>query len=232
MSFLIWALAGLAATYWGLRLFAQPLQAPPGALTPADDAIATRAVDLTRLLGADENPAIAPPPAADARFKLVGVAAARGAGASGPGGAGWAAIAVDGKPSRTYRLGDVVDADLVVHGVTSRTVLLGPRDGAATMTLSLPQMPPAATGQLVVPQLQERVVGMPVGLPGAPAPRVAMPGVLPGPAGAMPPGMISNGGPPNLGVPEAPGAVPGAMTPMVPVPADAEPAIPPLPQID
>ncbi len=140
---MIWAVVALSAAYWALRLLASPLAVPPHA-APAAASLAARA-DLTRLLGAIATAAATQAPAASSRFRLVGVAAPK-SGAVEDGGV--ALIAVDGKPARPYRVGSVVDGDLILAAVERRSASLGPRDGDATLVLELPVLPAAATGSL------------------------------------------------------------------------------------
>ncbi|MEX8496141.1 hypothetical protein [Sphaerotilus sp.] len=138
--------------------------------------------DVLRLLGAvaPVGDAVAPPPAAAARFKLVGAVASTGAGA------GWAVLSVDDRPARVVRLGASVDGQWVLQGVTAKGVSLGPPGAPAQLTLDLPQLPPPATGILPaagvlptsVPGGAIRPPGTVVGLPAAAGPLVA-PGVPP-----------------------------------------------------
>jgi general secretion pathway protein C len=145
-TFVTWGLVAASAVFWGLKLFVKPPPVPVG--TPvAMNAAAVRG-DLTRLLGVDAPPpvaaeAAAPPP--DSRFQLIGVLAAKPRAAARE---GVALIAVDGKPARAYRVGAVVDGQLVVKSVAALGVTLGPRDGAALVSLNLQPMAPAATGTL------------------------------------------------------------------------------------
>jgi general secretion pathway protein C len=60
---------------------------------------------------------------------------------------GWATIAVDGKPPRTYRVGHVVDGSSVLQKVVARGVEIGPRGGAPEVSLQLAPPPAAATGR-------------------------------------------------------------------------------------
>lgn len=181
-AFVIWALVAAAVVGWALRLFGPSHPAPAHVATIAPGAPAR--ADLTRLLGAAPPPevAVAPPPVAASRFRLVGVAAARR-----PDGAGVALIAVDGKPARAFRAGAVVDGDVVVQQVHARGVALGPRGGPAAVALDLPPLPVAATGTM--PPATPTAIpagsppggmpgGMPPGLPGMPS---AMP--MPAPQG-------------------------------------------------
>ena len=141
-AFLIWAAVAGTAVFWGLHLFGTPPEAPPHAQA-APVAPVLRA-DLGRVLGADpallaaapDKPA---PTAEQSRFQLVGVIAS--------GQTGWATIAVDGKPPRTYRVGHVVDGSSVLQKVVARGVEIGPRGGAPVVSLQLTPPPPAATGR-------------------------------------------------------------------------------------
>jgi general secretion pathway protein C len=54
--------------------------------------------------------------------------------------AGAALIAVDGKPAKPYRVGDVVEDGLVLQSVKGRNAALGPVSGAAVLTLELPPL--------------------------------------------------------------------------------------------
>ena len=144
-ALLIWAAVAGAAVFWGLRLFGTSPPAPPHA--QAAPAAAVVRADLARILGPDPAPVAATPPtgqaspsqAEQARFQLLGVIAT--------GSAGWAAIAVDGKPARTYRVGQVVDGSSVLQKVAARGVEIGPRGGAPTVSLQLSPLAPAATGR-------------------------------------------------------------------------------------
>ncbi|MEY2874797.1 MAG: hypothetical protein RLZZ373_2168 [Pseudomonadota bacterium] len=138
----MWAALAGSLVFWGLRLFARPGAVPPQVQTVAIDQ-AVRG-DVLRLLGAvaPAGETAAPPPAAAARFKLVGAVASTGAGPS------WAVLSVDDKPARVVRVGGAVDGQWVLQGVTARGVSLGPAGAAAQLVLDLPQLPPPATGTL------------------------------------------------------------------------------------
>lgn len=144
-----WALVAAAALFWGLRLFVSAPPVPPG--TPVAAIGPAVRGDLTRLLGNDPPPAVvavvaeAPP---DARFQLIGVVTPRTAAAARE---GLALIAVDGKPAKAYRVGAVVDGRTILKSVAARGAMLGPRDGAAQVTLSL--APPAAATTGALPSL-------------------------------------------------------------------------------
>jgi general secretion pathway protein C len=159
LSFAVWALVAAGVVFWVMRLLNRSEPAPAHAVTAAQSAPVASA-DVSRVLGstrpaAAAETATAPPPAADARFRLVGVVAAK---ASAPR-TGLALIAVDGKPPRPVGLGGVVDGSLVLLAVNHRRAELGPAGGSATVKLDLPITPepnratrlpsvPAAVGAL------------------------------------------------------------------------------------
>jgi general secretion pathway protein C len=171
-AFVIWAAVAASAVFWILRLGASSPVAP--AHTVAVGAAAAPRGDLTRLFGA------APEPEANAnvvvqsplssRFRLLGVAAPR----SGGDRTGLALIAVDGKPARSYVVGSPVDGDLLLQSVHARGAKLGARDAPPQVTLDLPPLPPAATGNLTPAPAQESpgpAAGMaPPSFGGAPPP--------------------------------------------------------------
>ena len=179
-AFLIWAAVAGAAVFWGLRLSGSAPEAPAHA-QPAPLATVVRS-DLGRLLGPDpvlpSTDAQAPPAdAQQSRFQLLGVIAAGGGG--GAGRAGWATLAVDGKPPRTFPVGSPVDGSSVLQKVSARGVEIGPRGGAPLVTLELSPLAPAAAGRLAV------IAPPPAALAPSPAPAMAKP--VPGNAG-VPPG--------------------------------------------
>ncbi len=144
-AFLIWAAVAGAAVFWGLHLSGSAPEAPPHA-QPAPVATVVRS-DLGRLLGPDPASPSAESQAPlavaqQSRFQLLGVIAA-GSGGS----AGWATLAVDGKPPRTFRVGSAVDGSSVLQKVSARGVEIGPRGGAPVVTLQLSPLAPAATGR-------------------------------------------------------------------------------------
>ena len=182
LAFVIWAAVAASAVGWGVRLFAPARPAPLHTVTV--DAGAALRGDLTRLFGVDAPPppeAAAPAPA-DGRFRLVGVAAPRAGTASAE---GFALIAVDGKPARAFRVGAVVDGDVVLQEVRPRGAALGPRGGAATVSLEVPPLPPAATGTMpVAPPGGSLPPGAGVSMP---MPAAQMPAPLPASPVAVPP---------------------------------------------
>ncbi|MFT3819475.1 MAG: type II secretion system protein N [Rubrivivax sp.] len=183
-TFLVWALVAASGVFWGLKLWASPLAAPPQTVlaqgTPAAGG------DWSRLFGAAPPPppmAAAPaPPPESSRFQLIGVVAPRAAAAHAQ---GVALIAVDGKPPRAYRVGAAVDGDHVLQSVRARAVTLGPRQGPATIALELPPLQPPATG---VPA----AAGVVPGGPGVLPPPVVTPGTaIGGVRGFRPPGTVA-----------------------------------------
>ena len=147
-AFLIWAAVAGAAVFWGLHLSGSAPEAPAHA-QPAPVATVVRS-DLGRLLGPDTAAPSASPQAPQAvaeqnRFQLLGVIAAGSQG--GAGSTGWATLAVDGKPPRTFRVGSAVDGSSVLQKVRARAVEIGPRGGAPVVTLQLSPLAPAATGR-------------------------------------------------------------------------------------
>jgi general secretion pathway protein C len=146
-ALLIWGAVALSAAYWGLRWFGKPLAVPPGT-TPATMDTTLRG-DLSKLLSgpAPAEGSTEPPPeqaALAGRLQLLGLVAPRDEG----GQAGVALLVLDGKPARAYKIGQMVDGDLMVQAITQRNVQIGPQDGPASVTLELPLMPGAATGTL------------------------------------------------------------------------------------
>jgi hypothetical protein len=145
MTFSVWLLLGGSVAYWGLQLLARPL-AMPASVLPAGDAQAGP-VDLGRLLGVVAVDA-APPPelAPSTRLRLLGVVAPKNARAA-EAGEGVALIDVDGI-ARTVRVGAVVDGELHLLRVDTRSASLGRLGQAPSQVLEI--SPPAApmTGSL------------------------------------------------------------------------------------
>lgn len=135
-AFVIWAAVGASLVYWVLQLWSRPIAAPAHALlVSAADGFNG---DASRVLGTDaapQAPAAAEAAPADSRFRLVGVVAPRAAQSAAP---GVALIATDGKPAKAYRVGAVVDGELVLQAVRSRGASLGLRGEQAQVDLQLP----------------------------------------------------------------------------------------------
>jgi general secretion pathway protein C len=145
LSWLVWAVVALSAVAWGLRWV------PPSAGVPPQAVVAERRLsgggDLSRLFGvaaaSAPSAAAAALPAADARFKLLGVVAPR---ASAPR-QGLALIAVDGQAPRALRVGASLDERWTLLAVRHRQVDLGPSGGPTALTLELPALAEALRGQ-------------------------------------------------------------------------------------
>ena len=127
----LWLLAGLSASYWGLRAWgdAELVSVP----APAAESATVDPEAVARGLGAVS--AAAPQAEGESieasRHVLLGVVrddAGRGA----------ALIASDGKPAKPYRIGDELPGGLRLRELTPREALLGPAEGEATQRLSLP----------------------------------------------------------------------------------------------
>jgi general secretion pathway protein C len=178
LAFVIWAAVAAMAAGWALRLLV-PARSAPAYTTMVDTTVSARG-DLTRLFGVEAPPPAVEAPPPDTRFKLVGVAAPRAPGRPGE---GLALIAVDGKPARAFRVGATVEGETVLQEVRARGATLGPRGGAARVSLEIPPLPPPATGTMPI------------------AAGPAMPSALPGGQPATPPAMV-----PGLPPAQLPGA--------------------------
>lgn len=186
MAFLTWAAVAATAVFWSLRLFVTGAPTPEAGIA-ASRAAAPAPADLTRLLGggaAAPDAGRAAPTPADTRFKLLGIAALQDGGAASR---SLALLAIDGKPTRSFRLGEVVDGDWVLQQVDARSVVIGPPGGSPALTLNLPPLPVAARGGL--PTQAGGTAAAPGPAPsvggGTPAPLPAGAGGA-GPAGAPP----------------------------------------------
>lgn len=168
-AFVIWAAVAASAVFWAMRLLVKPMPAP-GYATVVSSASGFKG-DLSRLLGVDEVPAAAvaadpaAPAPADTRFKLIGVVAPRSVAAKRE---GLALIATDGKPPRAYRVGSTVDGRWVLLAVHARGASLGPAGQAAQVDLTLPALPPPASGNLSSLGAAPLSVRSSTGTPGSP----------------------------------------------------------------
>jgi len=204
-AFVIWSLVGATAVFWALRLAASPPQVPPYAVA-VGNSVAVRG-DLGRLFGMPTRQAAAAQaaPEAPSRFRLVGVMAPRDRTAQAQAGQGVALIAVDGKPPKPFAVGARLDSDLVLQSVGLRTASLGPAQGARSVLLELPALPPPNSG--VLPPLGTaapvtsppgRTAAAPVSA-AAPTVGAAQPAIppltlpSPPPVAPVPPGMPSQG---------------------------------------
>lgn len=130
---LFWLAAGLSAGYWALRAWGQGPLTPLAALAVSAPQVDVAAV--ARALGSRPPPGVAataPPPAT--RYRLIGLAVRPGQG-------GAALIAIDDQPPHPVRVGDALEAGLVLQSVNGREARLGPqRTGPSTVQLILPKV--------------------------------------------------------------------------------------------
>ena len=180
----VWALVAASAVFWGSRLLVKPSPPPAHATIVSTDA--SLRGDLARLFGDDARPvpvaaAAVPAVPIDARFKLLGVVAARP-----PSQGGIALISVDDKPARAYRVGATVEGQTILLAVSARGADLGPRAGAPSVALQLPALPAPATG--VMPPAAGHAGAMTVPGPGGPPAAPASSADEPPAGGAPAPG--------------------------------------------
>lgn len=131
LTFVLAGLLAASVTYWVLR-WPQAMLLPP-VVTDASVAPVPDAQALTRLLGGSAGDAAQTATAAEpSRYSLTGVLA-------GPGPRGAALISIDGKPTKSYRVGSRVDESLYLQSVQGRRAVLatGSADGAPSLTLEM-----------------------------------------------------------------------------------------------
>lgn len=156
-ALLVWALVSGSVVFWGLRLLTRTDASAVRTVAASD--LTTAQGDLSRLFGAAPVAAVvetidAPAPEVSARFRLTGVVAPKH-----PSEQGLAVISVDGNPAQVYRVGTVIDADLMLREVSLRTATLAATasDAATAFVLELPEVTAAATGVLPPPALSVTV---------------------------------------------------------------------------
>ncbi len=197
LSFVVWGLVTASAVFWASRFLARPVPVPTNAAIVGPAALPS--VGLAPLFGAPapEPPVVAaaPPAVVDSRFKLIGVAAG-GAGRRG----GLALIAVGDGPARAISVGGQVDGDLVVLAISHRQVDLGPAGGAATTSLTLPELAEAARGvpQRMAPSLPAGMIGIPPSEAARGVPQRMAPSLPAGMVGIPPAAGLGNPGPANM----------------------------------
>jgi general secretion pathway protein C len=203
LAFVIWAAVAASAVFWLLRLWTSSPSAPPYTV-PVTTTAPPRS-DLTAALGAPaaakEQAAAPVEPALASRFKLLGVAAPREGGDS----TGLALIAVDGKPARGFKVGTVIEGDLLLQSVHARGAALGTKGAAPVVSLELPPVPGAQSSPRTPPPS--------VGTSG-----LALPGS--GPIVSVPTSIVPP--PPNTGAPS-----PGLRPPEAGESAEPQPVAPP-----
>ena len=142
-GFFIWALVAASTAFWGIKIFAATRPVPPGAQAP--QVVATNG-PMERLFGAVVVPTVAPPqqhPESE-RFQLVGVIAPPGVTRDG-----FALVALDGQPARTWHVGATISGNTALLAVSKRGAEFGPPGGPTAFTLQLPEPAAAETGTLV-----------------------------------------------------------------------------------
>ena len=212
-GFFIWALVAASTAFWGIKIFAATRPVPPGAQAP--QAVAANG-PMERLFGAVIVPtaAAAPSHPESERFQLVGVIAPPNGVAQG----GFAIVALDGQPARSWRVGATLDGNTSLLAVSKRGAEFGPSGGPTAFSLQLPEPAAAETGTLT-PAVSQPDPSQTTPAPqGENAQHVAQPQVPPrgGFAGAMPGrmGMQQTTGRGGLQGP------PGVAPPRTPVQAD------------
>ena len=141
-GFFVWALVAACAAFWSLKIFAAPRPVPLGAQAPQAGASNG---PMERLFGAVVVAPVAAAPAhpESERFQLVGVIAPQ-AGGDG----GYAVVAIDGQPPRTWHVGSVLDGNTSLISVSKRGAEFGPQGGPTAFSLQLPEPAAAETGSL------------------------------------------------------------------------------------
>lgn len=141
-------MVALCAVYWALH-FSVHAEGLPSQTLPAtlEQSLTGDIAVLFPRQPAPQAPAAAP---ASSRFQILGVMAAKLSDSR----ENLALIAVDGKPAHPYRVGNVVDGAMVLQSVTQHSASLGPQSGPTAFTLTLPTLPPPATGQFPASPLQ------------------------------------------------------------------------------
>jgi general secretion pathway protein C len=148
-GFFIWALVAASAAFWSIKIFAATRPVPSGAQAPQ---VVAANGPMERLFGAVLVPAVAPAqvhPESE-RFQLVGVIAPP----AGVAHAGYAIVAIDGQPARTWHVGATLDGNTSLLAVSKRGAEFGPSGGPTAFALQLPEPAAAETGTLApaVPQ--------------------------------------------------------------------------------
>lgn len=146
-SFITWALCALGLAYWGMAWMASPLPVPAHALSvglsdmPKTDP--QRLLSLSEQAAAPEESSVSPS-AVSQRVQLVGLMA----GTPNHAAAGIALLVVDGKPAKAYRVGQSIDAELVVLSISRQGVNIGVPGDPTGVTLAAQSLPPPNTGIL------------------------------------------------------------------------------------
>lgn len=153
------ATTALAAVWWVAG--SGPAEAPPMA-RPDSAGMPKGAHDLSVTAPTATAAAMAASTSAAGRFQLMGVLV--------DGNNSRALIAVNGQSVRALRQGETVDGDVVVQRVTADGATLGPRDGAAVVSLRVEAAPAVPSGiALVAPEPSTAIEVLPDPSIGTPA---------------------------------------------------------------
>jgi hypothetical protein len=122
-----------ASAYWATGWWSTPSDKPAGAVS-ANGVTASPAMPVVARDGVGQPLRTLPGSAVPgSRYQLQGVMAGTGVGGNG----GLALIAVDVAPARSFRVGDAVDGELVLLGVSASTASLGLRHGPPEIVLEV-----------------------------------------------------------------------------------------------
>jgi len=138
-TFLAAALAAGSAGYWGLKLTSPALETSTSKLVvPSPSAPSPKVI--AQVLGGGQIAPAAPSAvaldSAASRYKISGVVA-------GKNDAGYALIAVDGKPARPFMVGSQVSDNLLLQSVNKAGAALATSlDGPVAIRLDLPKFEP------------------------------------------------------------------------------------------
>jgi len=142
-GFFVWALVAAVTAFWAMKIFAATRPVPPGAQAPQ---VVAANGPMERLFGAVVVPTapVNTPAPESSRFQLVGVIAPPAGAAQG----GYAVVALDNQPARTWRVGATIDGNTSLLSVSKRGADFGPQGGPAAFSLQLPEPAAAETGKL------------------------------------------------------------------------------------
>lgn len=137
----------MGVAYWGMAWLASPLPVPANTVSASlSDMPKTnpqRLLSLSAQTAAPEQAAVSES-AVSQRVQLVGLMA----GTPQHAGAGIALLVVDGKPAKTYRVGQAIDSELVVLSISRQGVNIGMQGATEGVTLAAQSLPPPNTGIL------------------------------------------------------------------------------------
>jgi general secretion pathway protein C len=128
-TFLLWAVAGASAVFWGLKLSSPPAAASvapvvSAALAPVDVGAVARTLGVVKKSDAKAPEATIVP----TKYSVTGIV-------TGPRNTGIALIAETGKPAKAVRVGALVEEGVVLQAVSAQTATLGPAMGAPALVV-------------------------------------------------------------------------------------------------